>query len=208
MLQKKGTQNIESFQGIRAYAFMLIFTSHCSIPLFSNFLGPMGVSIFIILSGYLAMRQYDLNIYRVNYRKKLKKFMPLHWFTLVMAIPLNAYLLCGADKLKTIGILCLNALCLHGWIPVREVFFSFNFVSWYLCVNFLFLLIGGMICGFLFRMERKGNLLYFIGGVFAIQILLAQFVKEEEFSHWLLYICPAVRCLDFSFGGGDLSYAA
>lgn len=51
------SKNNANFQIVRAIGFILIFLSHCSafMPVIDNFMwGSAGVSLFIILSGYLV----------------------------------------------------------------------------------------------------------------------------------------------------------
>lgn len=53
-----GKQIILPIQGLKAIAFIGIFLPHTDMAIFSSF-WPWGVSIFIILSGFLMMINYN-----------------------------------------------------------------------------------------------------------------------------------------------------
>lgn len=79
-------------QGIRALAFLGIFSEHAGI----THLGSWGVSCFLILSGFLMYYNYGNDIetqyhFFDNVRlaiKKVLKIYPLHCLTLAASIPI------------------------------------------------------------------------------------------------------------------------
>lgn len=85
-------QKIDSLQTIRAFAFLGIFFWHTEIPLSSTF-GGWGVSIFIVLSGFVMVYSYynknlstkvkDMFLFSL---KRIKKLYPLHIMMIVVAI--------------------------------------------------------------------------------------------------------------------------
>lgn len=53
---------IHTFQYLRVFAFLLIFISHCSFLTKSTvYLGAFGVSIFIMMSGFLEYLKAPLD---------------------------------------------------------------------------------------------------------------------------------------------------
>ena len=129
-------KKIESLQALRAIAFICIFLSHCDLlPT-----GPMGVSIFLILSGFLmfnsAISKGEEPEVKHSFQfavKKIAKLYPLHLLTLFAMIAVSVV----ATEVKgDHGILkaILNGLLFQAWIPESEWYFTFNKVSWYLSV--------------------------------------------------------------------------
>lgn len=51
---KKSHSRINSLQTVRALAFLSIFSQHCGV----GSLGALGVSVFLILSGFLMYYSY------------------------------------------------------------------------------------------------------------------------------------------------------
>ena len=88
---------IISLQGLRGYAICLIYISHCNLMLngsgrnVTDYLGALGVSIFIMLSGYLSVfhcrvnKNSDIKSY---FKRKFLKFYPLHIIALLVDLPL------------------------------------------------------------------------------------------------------------------------
>ena len=193
---------IKSIQGLRGYAIIFVFLSHCNQS-FSCF-GALGVSIFIMLSGYLSMRKYSvkdsLELFRLL-KKRLKKFYPLHLITLLLAIPFTWGDLLGAEAAKHWAVLALNALLLQSWIPIRNVYFSYNAVSWYLSITIFFTLITPLMIKFIQRL--KGITLYILFGTGILsQFIWCRLCIDSSYAHWLIYICPVTRSLEFFMGGG------
>ena len=92
-----GNGYIINLQGLRGYAICLIFISHCNLMLngdgrnVTDYLGALGVSVFIMLSGYFSVfhcrvnKNSDIKSY---FKRKFLKFYPLHIITLLVALPL------------------------------------------------------------------------------------------------------------------------
>ena len=76
---KNEMKRIQNFQALRGVAFLLIFISHC----FGNlkWWGASGVSLFIILSGFLEGMKYSNAKYpplEDYVKRKIGKIYPLH----------------------------------------------------------------------------------------------------------------------------------
>ena len=92
-----GNGYIINLQGLRGYAICMIFISHCNLMLnvdgrnVTDYLGALGVSVFIMLSGYLSVLNYRVNEnsdIKSYFKRKFLKFYPLHIITLLVALPL------------------------------------------------------------------------------------------------------------------------
>ena len=129
---------IESLQVLRAIAFIYIFLSHCDVlPT-----GPMGVSIFLILSGFLLVHSAEkrkgslLTGFVENIRfasSKIKKLYPLHILTLLAMI---LFMLVSSEKQAyCVSKATVNALPLQAWLPSESWYLTFNKASWYLSVS-------------------------------------------------------------------------
>lgn len=132
-------KKIQSFQALRGFAFLLIFLSHSFNRL--GWWGASGVSLFIILSGFLEGLKYTDNEYPLlkDYlKRKIQAIYPLHIVTLVLSIPLSIGILKESGILKYMIKLVINALMLQSWFPMEGIYFSFNAVSWYLSLVFFF----------------------------------------------------------------------
>ena len=212
--KEKPSEKITSLQGVRAMAFLGIFSSHVGL----SQLGPWGVSVFLILSGFLlAYTGYDkawdqsLGGCAKFSVQKIRKLYPLHVLTLLVVLAVELWPMLATHVWKDIAILggkaFLNAALLHAWVPSAEVYFSLNGVSWYLSVC-LFLYFA-----FPFVMKRsKGaapkKLVTVAILVYLAQVVVAVLTRHVEIPHWrfygfqkwLTYICPLFRLGDLVIG--------
>lgn len=208
-------RRLNSLQGLRAVAFMGIFLGHCGIG--SG--GGMGVSVFLVLSGFLMIYNYyqkdDMKcgiLYNIKFSaNKIKKLYPLH---LIMIIPMLAlssigyiksgeYIACISDIFPK---LLADVSLIQAWIPIRSFYFAFNGVAWFLSVcAFLY-----FIFPYLLRKMKKDwsnkKSFIIIGVVILLQLAIALFANTQlcqkivENTAWVLYICPLYRCGDFIIG--------
>lgn len=118
----RAQEKITAFQGLRGYAALSIFISHYPFLLNAagknafDFVGGLGVEVFIVLSGYLAAMQADGGRSEGGIpalRKKIAKFYPLHVLTLLAAAVLNYSALLQLDVMSW-GAFVLNALMLQS----------------------------------------------------------------------------------------------
>ncbi len=217
MINKKRNFNIynnfsydNTLQGLRGVAILLIVLSHCNYIQneFGNNIfgaaGGLGVQLFIILSGYLMMLNFNrsnkIPSFALNIKKKLNKFYPLHFITLIFALPfLYKSFLYGSFK-SAIEKIVLKLLLLQSYIPDMDIYFSLNATSWYLSTNFFFIILTPFVIKFINFTASKINVVFAIFIIIVIQYLLFYFFADNKHAHWLLYICPVVRMLDFVLG--------
>lgn len=139
-----------NFQIIRAVGFVLIFLSHCSVfmPVIGKFMwGSSGVSLFIILSGYLMVYtgKGDTEESIVPYvLRKVRKVYPLHLVMTAAVLPFSIYgIVKGTETLSKLALkLAVSLTMTQSFIPDPEYYFCLNAVSWYLSFFLLFSVLG------------------------------------------------------------------
>lgn len=198
---------ISSIQGLRGYAILLIFLSHCNSYknetgiILPSYLGALGVSIFIMISGYLFVYcnspENTCDVIK-RLKKKLIKLYPLHFVTLIVSLPFYVKLLTSFDVYALAGFFA-NIFLLQSWFPFQNIYFSYNAVAWYLSLN-IFLVIISLIWRDLFKHTRNW-ILIIVSLIFA-EYFLATCFYNSKYNHWILYICPLVRLFDFIIAGG------
>ena len=170
--------------------------------------GYSGVSFFFVLSGFILCYTYQKLIAEKTISSKkyillrLSRIYPLHFLT---ALPFILYLLYKQtpDYIQSIA---LNTTLLQSWIPISKYYFSLNAVSWSLSVELFF------YTSFIFIAKAQTKTLIKIAlawliviGITATAMIYTgngQWAENGELkiSHWLFYINPVVRLLDFIAG--------
>jgi peptidoglycan/LPS O-acetylase OafA/YrhL len=95
----KGLTYIESLDGLRAMAALMVVLFHSPVRLFSFQFGWAGVNLFFILSGFLITRillntkEFSFRSYSANFyvRRSLRIF-PLYFFYILLAVGLLFWL--------------------------------------------------------------------------------------------------------------------
>lgn len=134
----KSKNRIYSIQSLRAIAFLGVCLSHCGI----GEAGTWGVSVFIILSGFLmTYNYYEKNIEKMNLKEsiifsihKIRKLYLLHIITMVFAVLIEVVKIKNflVDIKNLIFKIIVNILLIQAWVPKISINFSLNGVSWYL----------------------------------------------------------------------------
>ena len=137
-------------------------------------------------------------IYRKTLTHSIRKFYPLHILTLFVAVPFSLSLLLSLD-IKTWVSLFFNITLTQAQIPKSSVYFSFNAVAWYLSLNAFLIIISPFVLYF-WKDKSKKQILTILVLILVIESILCLISYNSEYAHWLLYICPFVRSLDFLGG--------
>lgn len=163
------------------------------------FSGYAGVTFFYILSGFIISFSYskhkkdglfdskDFIFFRVC------RIFPVHILTLLISLLMfSSGLVYGAENITK---LLLNLSLIHAFIPLNDIYFSYNTVSWSLSCELFF------YCSFIFLVALKIRALIII----LISILSLQFFflfNPQSFidEHWLFYINPIFRIAGFIIG--------
>lgn len=199
---------ILGFQGLRGYAIILIFLSHFNFAQnvkgvnVTGWWGALGVELFIILSGYLLMAKHANK--GVQCKKfllhKIQKFYPLHLVTLIMAMPFAIKALLAID-LQAWFALLLNGLLLQAWIPNDEIYFSFNSVAWYLSLTIFFSFVSPWVIKFWNKLSYKKAIITIVF-LISVEFVWCLCFENCSIAHWLIYIFPVIRSIDYLLGGG------
>lgn len=193
-------KEFNSFKGILA---LMIFAHHCPLEFrWKPAFGIIAVAIFFMLSGFLSAVGYKDKVlspsfsYRQYIIGKSTKFYPLHLLFLIAAVPLS--ILNVTSWISYIATFVLNASLLQSIVPIKTVYFSFNFVSWFLSDTLIFVALFPFIMRWMLNARAKTKT---IVGLFAIVIyLVAWMLIPEEYTHQVFYISPLFRLFDFVLG--------
>lgn len=155
------------------------------------------------MSGYLsALKYYDSGIasHKQLVMKRLKTYYPIHIMTLLCNLVLTFR---ASWSIKKFITLILNIFLLQSYMPVSEIYFSFNAVSWYLSLTMFFALITPAALKFIHDTEKHNSVIKSI-----IFLCMFQFIwcalavmMPKRIQHWLVYVSPFVRSIDFVLGG-------
>jgi peptidoglycan/LPS O-acetylase OafA/YrhL len=199
---------LDALTGLRFLAAFAIIMHHSRDVFFPAILVdglPLatGVSLFFVLSGFILAYVYSSLPTKYDilhfYVARIARVWPVHIFALLLflvVVPVSV----------TTETMLANVLMVHGWIPLKSFYFSYNAVSWSISTEFgFYLLFPLLIAGF------KVNWLFkLIGSVALVLIAIALCQKfdipdyspnfEGISNHGVLYINPLVRLLEFTIG--------
>lgn len=192
---------IESLQSLRGIFAILIFLHHYTVDGSSlcTFGGDCGVAFFLILSGMVLSRSYDgrsLGLYAERKRfwfARFSRIYPLHLVCLLGFVLLHIRSL----DMTQFPVLTANLFLLQSWVPVSEVYFSGNAVSWFLSDLCFCYLLFPVIHRYLSRSFREIRVV--IVSFLCLYFILVALLPVELI-HPIVYIFPAMRIVDFIIG--------
>ncbi|MBQ7419638.1 MAG: acyltransferase [Prevotella sp.] len=162
--------------------------------------GTMAVAFFFVLGGFSMTLGYKERILKSDFSfrdyitKRCVKFYPLHWLTLLVAVPLVLL----SFNWKQIPVFFMNASLLQTMIPMPHVYFSYNGVSWYLADTMFFAFVFPFLLKWIVNASSKGKIL--IATFFAVIYAAGAIIIPTNMHHAILYISPYMRLTDFVFG--------
>ena len=160
----------------------------------------MAVAFFFVLGGFSMTLGYKDKVLKLDFSykqyitRRCIKFYPLHWLCLLAILPLTLL----SFNLKVIPVFFANATLLQTWIPIQKVYFSFNWVSWYLADTMFFALMFPFLLKWIYKSRTNGRVLIAI--LIASLYVLVAFVIPKDMHHAILYVSPYMRLADFVFG--------
>lgn len=189
---------INSLTTLRGIFILFIFFHHVGIYPGG---GSMATTFFFVLSGFSLTLGYKDKVMNKEFsylsylKRRFIKFYPLHWITLIINIPL---LFLSSLDYWLIPVFFINAALLHSLIPIKEVYFSFNAVSWFLSDILLFALLFPFVLKYIVNMNSTNRLkLSLIIMTIYMGII---FIVPSSLHHAIFYISPFVRITDFILG--------
>ena len=217
IMDKERFGHIDSLEVIRAIAFLGVFLYHAirTFPgegaiykFFAKSLGPWGVSVFFVLSGFLMTYSYwdrppkNSFIESILFSiKKVKKLYPLH---LVMLFVGAIYYLRLQHKtiITVIKNLAITIPLIQTWMPVG--YQAINSVAWYLSVCvFLYFCFPCLLSCYKKYQKRPLLSVIVILIIFFVQLLIGYcvFHYTDIDIRWVTYCHPFFRLGDFAIGG-------
>jgi peptidoglycan/LPS O-acetylase OafA/YrhL len=170
--------------------------------------GFSGVTFFFVLSGFILTYNYHHVFATFRwpeawkfYAARFARIYPVHVLTFIAMLPLcyGAFLVAtGTATLRAVANLTLT----QSYIPRNDYYFSYNAPSWSLSDEFFFyaslpFLLWSLVSLRLARGSRPAVLSI---GFLALALGLAWHWRNDPRFHWLCYINPVCRCVDFTAG--------
>lgn len=203
---------IKSLQGLRVIAMLLIFFFHCSFINEGNWSiiyniffydGYFAVTFFFILSGLVTYRSLSKNSVDNTFKesikitlKRMRKMYPLHLIILIILLLLSFK---PGNIIKKLLLSIPHFLLVQSFIPIVGVCFSFNGVSWYLSSLTFCYFISNFLYYKLTKIKSE-NLMKFMIIIYLLQLIVVFMGQNNPMHHWLFYINPVFRSIDFCLG--------
>lgn len=193
---------ITSLDSLRFIFAIMIFLHHFPVNGEGWFTagGPCGVVFFMVLSGFVMSAGYAKTVIREDFdsksfmTKRLARLYPLHAICLIVFIGIRIIVSADIDWLSLLP----NALLVQSWIPIKEIYFSGNAVSWCLADMVFFYLMFPVIT----RIKNSLNTKHQVDAfaiIFIVYVILINIIPEH-LAHALIYISPLFRIIDFIIG--------
>ena len=200
---------------IKVFSFLTIFFLHIEkiSQISTNNIARYGVYLFIILSGFLMMYNYETKINDVNLKSvfvflknKILKFYPLFLIGLIIKAPVS--LLKYYYEFNGLGIpffinsflrLLSSVFLIQAFIPDPNYHFAFNGVSWFLDVLiFCYIFTPSLIKILNSNSKKKNAILLF--SIIIIQLIIQFVIDTYVGDDFWYYIFPPYRLLDYISG--------
>lgn len=190
--------------GLRFIAALMVYLCHLNTDYFGVFVkemfsqGFIGVSFFFILSGFILSYSYEDKLKNEVTSKRqfillrLARIVPMHLLLAMPFILLTIHLK-NFDFSKTLT----NILLMQSWIPKEDYYFSLNGVSWSLSDELFFYL---MFIPLIYTSITKKVITAISIITLLLTIYFLKIIQTEELNHWLYYIFPVSRLVEFICG--------
>ena len=163
--------------------------------------GYLGVSFFFILSGFILSLNYKKRFLKKKislgqfWIARIARIYPLHVFTLILSLPVF-FSESFTAPIAWAGRFLSNLFLVQSFVPIEEVYFGFNAVSWSIS-NELFYYV---MFPFLLLLLYKKRQLLFIFILLVVTLLLVMLMAPETQHIYLFAINPLFRITDFILG--------
>ena len=189
---------IKSLTSLRGVFILFIFFHHC-LNLYPGG-GTMGVTFFFVLGGFSMTLGYKDKVMQTDFSfksyltRRFIKFYPLHWLCLLAAMPLAF----ASFNISKLPVFLANVALLQTWVPIKDFYFSFNWVSWYLADTVFFAIMFPLIFKWIVKSGVMWQTLIALLMASVYTLLVVKLPTEQY--HAILYISPYVRLSDFVYG--------
>lgn len=200
-------KSIKSLTSFRFLAAFGVFLHHLNKLSF----GPLGVTFFFILSGFILTYSYHKKAQQLDkngiisfYIARFGRIYPVAFLTFIISIPL-VYQDYSQSMMAFIGKAMFQLLLLQSYVPNSHIYYSFNGVAWSISTEIFFYLMFPFILKWLFKhKDRPWFFGLFIVLIMAIEIGLGWYLRNSlqglDSVYWLFYISPFFRIFDFLSG--------
>ena len=166
--------------------------------------GDYGVAFFFVLSGFVLTWSSRPGLpLRTFYWRRFARIYPLHFVTLLLAIPVFYSFFPDPDqwwvKPFSFGILLLSFLLLQGWSRDPAILFSGNPAAWTLTVEFFFYAVHPFVQRVLGRFSMRGAL-WFAAGVCALALTQRVVIIFDPWGAFAQLPWPLLRVNEFLLG--------
>ena len=204
---KNNRMNLESLISLRFFAVMLIVIHHLRYLFIPNLLknenfGTLGVTFFLILSGFVISLTYrrftriaDSFYFLWN---RIVRIYPLHiiaFFICLLIFSLRGFPI-------DLSTAIINSMLLQSYFPSKDIYFSFNSLSWMLSTLFFFYIVFSIA-------NHRPRFFLWLYLISLISLLLSMTYIEVNqkgddlwFRLWLLYIFPPNKLVVILLGVG------
>lgn len=206
-MDKSGWLN--GINALRGIAILLVMFHHLSAYFgMSTWFGYVGVSIFMVMSGFLEGYHNLYNDNCMNGKellfKKIKSFLPLHIIMFIMAFGLTI-IEYKKNQSSNFGVIILvmlaNLFFVQGFIPIRKFYFGMNGVEWYMTSYLFFIYLMPNIIKWAKKLKNEKMILILI---MMLQLMFAVIIGKLKLSDnmflWIIYVNPFIRIIDYVEG--------
>lgn len=197
--QRPSRVELPRLTALRALAALAVFGYHLGrwdvLPVNPLPIGYAAVGFFFVLSGFVLAWTTPVGVAPAGfYRRRLARIYPLHLLCLLLAAVAPV-----VPNPRTAGSFVPNVLLLQAWVPVEEVAFGWNGVSWSLSCELAFYAALPLLLRLFARQGWTGRWGW-AAGLFAVtgSVRLGLALTEQELV--LAYAGPALRASDFVLG--------
>ncbi|MFF7788101.1 acyltransferase family protein [Streptomyces sp. NPDC007991] len=210
---------LPSLTGLRFLAAFGVFIGHAYPTAAFIPLAMVSVSFFFVLSGFvLTWSAREDDTARAFWRRRFWKVFPNHavtWASMLAVIAVTGVATAPGfaddDTSQEVPAVA-NLLLVHTWLPVRELIFSVNPVSWSLAAELAFYLLFPLLFPVVARV-RTALLPALLAGMIALVWLVALAsmaitgppvaegqLDEPMLRFWFAYYFPLSRLPEFLIG--------
>lgn len=185
---------IKPLTSLRFFAAFMVLSHHY----FGFEAGYSGVTFFYVLSGYVLGVNYPaLNSERERrhfWWKRFARIYPNHLVTLLIAVPL---------AVSPMGAFLAQLVLVQSWVPVWSYYFSFNAPAWSISNEAFFYALFPWLVSWLrpspdSRIFMLGALVVAFAAAWSLALPNEQ--MDSSATHFLFYIAPPLRTLEFALG--------